>query len=171
MPQDAAPDIATLPPAALIDYILTRFHDRHRAELPELIALADKVERVHADAADVPHGLAAVLRRVAGELESHMQKEELVLFPAIRQGGGAGLVHPIAVMRQDHREHEESIATLRSMTNGFTAPDGACGSWLRLYAGIAKLCSDLTEHIGVENDILFPRFEIAATHRCTCAHG
>ena len=89
MPQDAAPDIATLPPAALIDYILTRFHDRHRAELPELIALADKVERVHADAADVPHGLAAVLRRVAGELESHMQKEELVLFPAIRQGGGA----------------------------------------------------------------------------------
>lgn len=41
---------------ALIDHNRTRYHDTHRRELPELIALARKVESAHATDPDTPHG-------------------------------------------------------------------------------------------------------------------
>ena len=31
-------------------------------------------------------------------------------------------------------------------------------SWRALYAGVRKLSDDLTNHIHIENNILFPRF-------------
>ena len=40
-----------------------------------------------------------------------------------------------------------------------TVPAEACNSWRALYAGLAKLSEDLTEHIHIENNILFPKFE------------
>lgn len=46
------------PTSVLIDHIRTRYHDTHRRELPELIALARKVETAHATDANTPHGLA-----------------------------------------------------------------------------------------------------------------
>ena len=36
-------------PGALIDHILTRYHEVHRAQLPELIRMARRVEAVHRD--------------------------------------------------------------------------------------------------------------------------
>ena len=50
---------------ALIDYILSRYHEVHRRELPELIKLSRKVEAVHADHPRAPRGLAHQ-RRIQG---------------------------------------------------------------------------------------------------------
>ncbi|WP_343115866.1 hemerythrin domain-containing protein [Ostreiculturibacter nitratireducens] len=149
------------PTEAIIDRIVTRYHKVHRAELPELAALAAKVENVHADHPAVPRGLADVLERMLAELEDHMRKEEMILFPVMLEGGMPGIGGPIFVMRADHDEHEETIARIRKITGGLTPPDDACGSWRRLYAGTEKLLSDLAEHIHLENDVLFPRFENA----------
>lgn len=74
------PDWNAASPADLIDYILARYHEVHRQQLPELIRLSLKVEQVHADSPDCPTGLAEHLRTMSQELESHMQKEEQVLF-------------------------------------------------------------------------------------------
>lgn len=145
-------------PAALTRYIETEYHARHRAQLPELAALSERVETVHAAQAEVPAGLADLLHRMIGELEVHMKKEELILFPAIRNAG-AGLDAPIAAMRADHDEHEAEIAQIRQLTGGLTLPVGACGSWTRLYVGLGDFLADLNEHIRLENDILFPQFE------------
>jgi hypothetical protein len=38
-------------------------------------------------------------------------------------------------------------------------PDDACKSWRALYAGLVKLAADLSDHIHIENNVLFPRFE------------
>lgn len=163
--------LAALGVAALIAHILERYHEIHRRELPELIALAQKVERVHHDMPDAPLGLADTLKRLSIELDTHMKKEEFVLFPAMREGLEKGITQPIAMMRTEHDGHDEAIRSIESKAHGFAVPEGACGSWQRLYEGTAKLCSDLREHIHVENDILFPRFELAAKGRCICAHG
>ena len=72
--------------AALTRHIETRYHVRHREQLPELTALATQVETVHADDPAAPNGLSGLLRKLIGELEVHMKKEELLLFPAIRRG-------------------------------------------------------------------------------------
>jgi regulator of cell morphogenesis and NO signaling len=144
--------------AAIIAHIIGRYHDTHRRELPDLIALARRVERVHAEAPDAPAGLAALLEAMEAELLDHMAKEEQVLFPMMRAGGHPMIRMPIAMMRHEHDGHARHLAALERLTQGHVPPDGACTSWRALYAGTGKLAADLVAHMHVENDILFPRF-------------
>lgn len=146
-------------PVALTLFIEQYYHAPHREDLPRLASLAAKVEHVHADAPDVPVGLSDLLRHMIGELEVHMKKEELILFPAIRKGGAPGIAHPIAVMREDHDDHRATISRVRQLTNNLTPPTNACGSWRTLYEGLADFLAELEAHIRLENDVLFPQFE------------
>lgn len=148
-------------PAALTTFIETRYHRIHRAQLPDLAALALKVERVHGDSPEAPLGLGALLQRVIGTLEVHMKKEELILFPAIRRGGGPGIENSIAVMRADHDDHQTEVAEIRRLTHELTLPEAACRSWTALYDGLGEFLRDLDTHIRLENDVLLPRFEHA----------
>jgi regulator of cell morphogenesis and NO signaling len=155
---NAAPSAAPQESTALVDHIISRYHDTHRRELPELIQLARKVEKVHAKRSDVPRGLADLLERMSIELQQHMAKEELILFPAMKQSMAAGLDMPIARMRHEHDDHGAHLRELDRLTNGITVPSDACRTWQALYAGLAKLVDDLMEHIHLENNVLFPRF-------------
>jgi|JI9StandDraft_2_1071091.scaffolds.fasta_scaffold52814_2 regulator of cell morphogenesis and NO signaling len=154
------PDDAPLPEeaGALIDHVLSRYHETHRRDLPELIRLACKVEKVHGDHVDAPHGLGQALLDMQAELETHMQKEEAVLFPLMRLGGRPGIAHPISQMRHEHDQHAAHIRQLETLTDHFRLPDGACRSWQALYLGLAQFVDDLMEHIHIENNILFARF-------------
>jgi len=156
-----APAAAEAPaePLALIEHILGRFHETHRRELPELIALARRVESVHAQHPQVPRGLAALLEAIAEAMESHMQKEEQVLFPLIRAGATGIVAAPIEVMRHEHLEHGERLSELEALTREHTPPADACTTWRALYAGTRKLVDDVMLHIHLENNVLFPQFE------------
>ena len=153
-----APSAAPQDSAALVDHIISRYHDTHRRELPELIQLARKAEKVHAKRSDVPRGLADLLERMSVELQQHMAKEELILFPAMKQSVAAGLDAPIARMRHEHDDHGAHLRELDRLTNGITVPADGCRTWQALYAGLVKLVDDLMEHIHLENNVLFPRF-------------
>lgn len=149
--------------AALTQHIEVRYHARHRDQLPELIRQAQMVERVHGTAPQVPVGLAVHLQHMQGELDAHMKKEELILFPAIRRGDGALMAHPIAVMRADHDEHDRAVAHIRSLTGDLTLPDAACGTWTARYRGLGVFLEDLAQHMHLENEVLFPMFEAGTT--------
>lgn len=155
----AQPAPAAQDTGALIDHILSRYHEVHRRDLPELIRLARRVEAVHAEHPRVPRGLAEALAALQIELEAHMQKEEMVLFPAMRQEPGHGLGAPIAQMRHEHDGHGVQLRQLEALTGDFVLPEGACRSWQALYLGAERLVQDLMEHIHLENNILFPRHE------------
>ena len=144
-------------PHELIEHILTRFHDTHRHELPELIDLAHRIEARHEGHPDVPHGLAAMLQTIAAELDAHMQKEEQVLFPMMRAGGAPMIVHPIAMMQHEHEEHGARLRRLEALTHDSVPPADACNSWIALYAGTRKLVDDVMQHIHIENNVLFPQ--------------
>ncbi len=148
--------VPTTNAAELTRYIETRYHQTHREQLPGLAALAHKVETVHAGAAGVPAGLGELLQKMIGELEVHMKKEELILFPAIRSGRTAGIESPIAVMRADHDDHVAEIARIRALTGNLALPAGACKSWTALYDGVGRFVDDLEQHVKLENDVLFP---------------
>ena len=149
----------TLP---LIDHILTRYHDTHRTEMDWLIPLAQKVETVHGDHEDAPLGLTEALLDLRDELDSHMAKEEQVLFPMMRQGGHPAIQHPIAAMRHDHDTAAGLLRKVEHVTHGLTLPEGACRSWTALYTGLEKFTEDLVTHMHLENEVLFPRFGAAA---------
>jgi regulator of cell morphogenesis and NO signaling len=145
--------------AELTRHIETRYHGRHRQQLPQLVALAEMIEDLHEPDRGVPEGVTAVLRRMIGEMEVHMKKEELLVFPLIRKGGGAVLTERIASLRADHGDHDRDLAAIRRLTGGLTLPAGACTPWATLYDGLAEFIADLSEHIRLENDVLFPQFE------------
>ena len=141
----------------LIEHLLARYHRRHRADLPALVAMARKVEAVHAARKSCPHGLADLLARVAEELEQHMQKEEQVLFPLVLAGHGRMAATPVRVLESEHEDHAQNLALLREKTDGHRAPPEACNTWRALYLGLAELERELMQHIHLENNVLFPR--------------
>ncbi|MFP3888825.1 iron-sulfur cluster repair protein YtfE [uncultured Ralstonia sp.] len=152
---DEAADWSAVSPSTLIDYIVERFHERHREQLPELIRLARRVEHVHGDREECPVGLADLLDAMLQELESHMQKEEQILFPILARGHGVRAGGPIAVMRMEHDQHGDALQRLMDVTNGITLPRGACTTWRALYLGLGAFREDLMEHIHLENNVLF----------------
>jgi regulator of cell morphogenesis and NO signaling len=141
----------------IIDHILATYHEPHRAELPRLIEMATKVERVHEAKPSCPHGLAAHLLSMATALENHMQKEEAVLFPLFRRGGGSHAHGPVQVMEAEHQDHAENLARLAELAHDFQPPTGACATWQALYLGLADLDLQIRRHIHLENNVLFPK--------------
>ncbi len=139
----------------LIAHILSRYHACHREQLPELIRLASRVEQVHGERRDCPNGLADHLRDMQQELESHMLKEEQILFPMLLEGFGRQAAAPIAVMRFEHDHHGAALERLLGLTAHITPPEDACNTWRALYRGLQELRSDLMQHIHLENNVLF----------------
>lgn len=165
-----APTAAEAPsePKALIAHILTRYHEVHRRELPELVRLAKRVEAVHGERPDAPKGLADLLGPFARELDDHMRKEEMVLFPMMEDGGNDFIRHPIGAMRAEHLEAGATLKQLEAFA--VEPPADACPTWRALNAGLAKFCDDLMNHIHLENNVLFPAFETAGHHEgCSCS--
>ncbi|MDT4837391.1 Iron-sulfur cluster repair protein YtfE [compost metagenome] len=148
-------DWRTEPSARLIEHILKRYHARHREQLPELIRLACRVEQVHGNRADCPNGLADLLRDMLQELESHMLKEEQILFPMLLSGYARQASAPISVMRFEHDHHGLALEQMEALTHGITPPADACNTWRALYRGLNELHDDLMQHIHLENNVLF----------------
>jgi regulator of cell morphogenesis and NO signaling len=144
-------------PAELVEHIVSRYHDTHREQLPELVRLAHRVETVHGEKPECPRGLGELLERIQVEMESHMQKEEQILFPMLASGHGAMATGPIAVMRREHDQHGENLAQMAVLTNDISLPAEACNTWSALYLGLRTLREDLMEHIHLENNILFAK--------------
>ncbi|HUE85137.1 MAG TPA: hemerythrin domain-containing protein [Vicinamibacterales bacterium] len=147
----------TAPLADLIRFIVTRYHEPLRAELPELIALAERVESRHGEKPACPRGLAAHLKVLDAAVIDHLAKEEKVLFPMILEGYGARTAGPVRVMELEHEEHGINLARIRELTSNLTPPDDACATWQGLYRRLGQLESELLEHIDLENTVLFPR--------------
>ncbi len=142
----------------LIDHILTTYHEPLRSELPRLQQMARKVLAVHGDKMpEVLPELNEVFSALHTELESHMAKEEEILFPMIRDGHGENAGAPIAVMEHEHASAGAALERLRELTNDYQPPAGACATWTGLWAGLADLEKELHLHIHLENNILFPR--------------
>jgi regulator of cell morphogenesis and NO signaling len=141
----------------LVQHILTRYHAPLREELPRLVELAEKVEERHADKVECPVGLAVLLMEVTVSVDSHLAKEEQILFPAILAGKGRHARMPIQIMVKEHEDHGGNLRRIREITRDLALPPEACDSWRALYQGLEELEVDLMDHIHLENNILFPR--------------
>jgi regulator of cell morphogenesis and NO signaling len=145
-------------PAEIAEHIEVHYHAALRRDVPALVAAARKVERVHASKPTVPAGLADELSDFWEEMQSHMIKEEEILFPMLRRGVRGPVVEPpIRVMEREHDEHGERLARIRALTGDHQAPPEACATWRALYDGLARLEAELMLHIHLENHVLFAR--------------
>jgi len=138
---------------ALIAHICDRFHETHRRELPAILALARDIEGRGA-----PSGLVQTLAAMAAELELHMFKEEMRLFPMMEQGGNTLLWQLVDTMRAEHLAQRDQIHHLQSGLSLLVVPAGAEALLADLRQLAGKLFADLIEHMDVEDHVLFRRF-------------
>ncbi|MFN3229987.1 MAG: hemerythrin domain-containing protein [Asticcacaulis sp.] len=157
-PEAMLSTLKSQPAHVVVTFVLERFHDVHRVELPQLITMSERVEAAHASDSDCPKGLTRLLQRIYAELEDHQMKEEVILFPMMLSDPHPNIVFPIRRMMAEHTDLDRDLAGLALLTRDFTAPEAACGTWRKLYLGLKKLANDLSLHMEIENTILFPLF-------------
>ena len=165
------PDWKSAPLDALIEHIVAVHHEYLRRELPAIQARLDKVYRVYNQRyGPALEGLPEVFAELRAELEPHMQKEEAILFPAIRAIEWAAdsgrplpkmpfgnIANPIRMMEAEHDHAGSALQKIRGITRDFEPPDYACVTYRALMSSLAELEADLHMHIHLENNVLFRR--------------
>ncbi|MGH9389945.1 MAG: DUF542 domain-containing protein, partial [Vicinamibacteria bacterium] len=102
----------------LVAHILVAYHQPLKEELVRLEAMARKVLEVHGDKEpEMLTELLSVYLGLKADLEPHMEKEEQILFPMIREGQGFLADGPISVMREEHDHTGFALKRLRELTN------------------------------------------------------
>ena len=111
-----------------------------------------------------------LFRELGADLETHMTKEERVLFPyVIRMEAAAKqqvplfrpsfgtVANPVRLMMLEHDRAGELLKKIRRLSSDYATPADACVSYKTLYAALEELEKDLHQHIHLENNILFPK--------------
>lgn len=153
----------------LTDYIEKKHHRYVENSIKELIPFLQKIVRVHADRHPELLEIERLFTVSAGELTSHMKKEELILFPNIRkmvQAERSGILaqtsfgtiqNPIRMMMHEHDAEGERFRKIATLTDNYTPPADACNTFRTTLSLLKEFEEDLHLHIHLENNILFPK--------------
>lgn len=161
-------DLTSFDSKTLVAYIQGRYHDGLRDEFSLLAPYITKVARVHGE--NQPHLLRVqeIFKELRSELLDHTADEDENVFPLILKF----LENPTPELKEKvkpyivdlEREHENAgklLVEIRDLTNNFTPPDDACGTYRLVYARLAQLEKDTFEHVHLENNNLFDRVRAA----------
>lgn len=164
-----APRYGSWDVATLTTYITGNHHAFVREAIPALLTHTAKVARVHGERHPETEQVARLFAEVAAEMQSHMQKEEQVLFPyldALSRADKEGVpprapfgtvANPIRVMELEHDAAGSLMAQIRELTSGYTPPADACTTYRVAYQELEAFETDLHTHVHLENNILFPK--------------
>lgn len=154
----------------LADYIEKNHHRYVQQKIPVINQYLDKLCGVHGLKNPELFGIREQFNHAATELLAHMKKEEMVLFPFIRQLFVAQTTHqtpptphfgtvqnPVQMMMHEHDIEGERFRTIAQLSNNYTPPADACNTYKVTYALLKEFETDLHLHIHLENNILFPK--------------
>ncbi|MCC6278950.1 MAG: iron-sulfur cluster repair di-iron protein [Saprospiraceae bacterium] len=169
-PDDAGQNFDIWELDALAAHIVEKHHNYVSESVPMLYELGAKVARVHGERHPELIEIANLFRAVGQELQMHMHKEELMLFPQIakmaasRRNGTSitrpffgSVENPIHMMESEHESSGNDMEEIRRLSHDFTPPMDACTSYCVLYAKLQEFEQDLHQHVHLENNILFPK--------------
>ncbi|MDZ4808690.1 MAG: iron-sulfur cluster repair di-iron protein [Bacteroidota bacterium] len=155
--------------AQLSEYIVLIHHSFVKKESPAILGYLQKVASKQGDRHPEMIKVLQLFTAVKEEMEHHMQKEELVLFPRIKEVekivnegkeiiiNHTYLLSPINMMEQEHDHAGSLLAEIRNLTDNFTPPVDACTTYRLIYAALEAFELDLHRHVHLENNILFPK--------------
>lgn len=167
---DTANDYNSWPLDLLADYVERKHHRYVKEQLPVITGYIDKICSVHGDKHPELLQIQPIFAFSARELSEHMQKEEKILFPYIRQlalaaeGKGerpsaffGSVKNPIWMMTHEHDAEGQRFRSIRELSGGFATPADGCNTYRTTYSLLDAFEKDLHLHIHLENNILFPK--------------
>lgn len=153
----------------LIDHILDKHHVFTKQEINRLSTLMEKVCTKHGPQHAQLYSLAEAFAELCADLIPHMDKEERVLFPFIRQlilsdANNVSVArppfrtvrNPVQMLMVEHDRDGAILKKMRDIAGDYVLPEGVCPSFGALYHGLGELERDLHQHIHLENNVLFP---------------
>ena len=166
--EDAGTDFNTLPLGELINHIVSKHHTYVREKLPIITTFMDKVVNAHSKNHPEVLAIAELFMGVRLELESHLIKEERILFPLIKKIEEAkkqnidfpapmSVKYPIHAMESEHTSAGDALQKIKELSSDYNPPSDACNTFKALYYELSAFENDLHIHIHLENNILFPK--------------
>lgn len=166
----AAVDFEKMDLTQLADYIVLTHHAYVKNEMPQIYAYLQKVSSKHGERHPELYRIFQIFSAVKEEMEGHMKKEELILFPRIKEmqklidndNGNfqlniTYLQSPITVMEQEHDHAGGMLNEIRILSKNYTPPQDACTTYRLSFAALNAFELDLHQHVHLENNILFPK--------------
>jgi len=154
----------------LADYIIQTHHAYVKNEMPQIHAYLQKVSSKHGERHPELYKIFQTFNAVKEEMEGHMKKEELILFPRIKelqkladnenanlQLNITYLQSPITVMELEHDHAGNLLNDIRILSNDYAPPQDACTTYRLSFAALKAFELDLHQHVHLENNILFPK--------------
>ncbi|WP_173917636.1 iron-sulfur cluster repair di-iron protein [Halobacillus sp. Marseille-Q1614] len=158
-------DWDTASSAEVMDHIVQKHHNYLQEELPNLSPYVTKVMKVHGGKQSHLRVVHKLFHDLKTDLEQHTVKEEMEEFPLIKsyeenptEERLRAIQEGLSDLAMEHSHAGEILHELRRITNDYTPPEGACGTYRLVYNRLEELESDTFEHIHLENNILFPRY-------------
>lgn len=145
----------------LVDYIVNVHHSYVLDNLTILNEFSSKVARVHGEHAPETIEIDILFTALSNELISHINKEEAILFPAIKSKNADPTfkfnLNVIEILEDEHDTTGIIVKKIQALSNSFTPPEWACNTYKALYHMLDEFINDLYQHIHLENNILFPK--------------
>ena len=168
--KNAVIDFDKMSMTQLSDYVVQTHHAYVKNEMPQIDAYLQRVSAKHGDSHPELHKIFQTFTAVKEEMEGHMKKEELILFPRIKeleklannetanmQLNIGYLQSPITVMEQEHDHAGNLLNDIRILSSNYTTPENACTTYRLCFAALKAFELDLHQHVHLENNILFPK--------------
>ena len=152
--QTNAGDFLAMGAAELTDYIESRHHTYLRDVLPHITELFNAVLKPHGANHPELFRAHAAIGRLRTDLEQHLVKEEVQLFPELGEGNTRNTAALAAQIVAEHEAAGALLKQLRALLDDYTAPEDACRTYRLLLEELANLEADLFQHIHLENNIL-----------------
>ncbi len=158
-------DFKSWPLDLMADYIEKTHHRYIEENTPVIQKFLDKLSRVHGERHPELHQIKSLFDESARDLAAHLKKEELILFPFVRnmvagkdQRPHFGTVeNPVAMMKEEHEAEGERFAKIAELSDNYTTPADGCTTYRVAFSMLEAFEKDLHKHIHLENNILFPR--------------
>ncbi len=90
------------------------------------------------------HEVCELISDLLEHLEEHLRVERRAAFA------------PLRILREDHVQVRLLLSDLRCLTCGFTAPEGACDTWRKLWGRLASLEARLLAQLALEESFRAP---------------
>lgn len=155
--------------AELIDHIIERHHEYLCEALPKISELLGKVVRVHGERHPEIVTVREVFEPLRLDMEQHMDREELGLFPLIKEieadpASTFEAVTGTAVsLSKEHAIIGNALSRIRELTGEYRPPSDACESYRALLAELQRMEADIHMHVHKENNLLFARMNMTAS--------
>ncbi|MBL7735175.1 MAG: DUF542 domain-containing protein [Chitinophagaceae bacterium] len=156
----------------LIDFIINVHHYYLRRAMPASSSyISALLNAGHLEKYPELLRLQELMHKLEAESLPHIQQEEEVLFPYIKQVAHAQqhrepyadllvktLKKPLQqISAREHALFNEILGELRELTAGYTPPADACLAHRVAFYKLKELDADIVQHLYLENRILFPR--------------